>query len=176
MTAAQCRWVKAVDWNAPAAPPSAAYPARRNRFLQLVEELGACCSCCGVSGGRFVDHDHFSGMVRGLLCRVCNEKVDQCLHVGAETCQYAAYLNDPPAKGLGLTYPIKHRRRASDEERASVLGFDLMDSEAWPSGPAAWQWTVPLELSSSAAIVALRRKLQLAEPGAGRDAGRKAKM
>jgi hypothetical protein len=40
-------------------------PEMRIRSL-LIEASGRACEICGVAPGVFVDHDHFSGMVRGL--------------------------------------------------------------------------------------------------------------
>lgn len=99
-------WVGCAD-----SAPSVRYPARRERFYRLVNALGDACSCCGVCAGRVVDHNHFTGAVRGLLCLVCNNRVDQCIHPCSSDCRYARYLNDPPAKELELKYPVRHRRR-----------------------------------------------------------------
>jgi hypothetical protein len=38
---------------------------------------GGCCACCGVAANRngkrlFVDHDHVTGSVRGVICHQCN--------------------------------------------------------------------------------------------------------
>jgi hypothetical protein len=50
----------------------------------LAAQGGVCAICAGPPGGRwnrlFVDHDHETGKVRGLLCHLCNaalERVDK---------------------------------------------------------------------------------------------------
>lgn len=49
----------------------------------LLSQNGVCAICGSEPGGRwkrlFVDHDHVTGAVRGLLCHLCNtalERVD----------------------------------------------------------------------------------------------------
>jgi hypothetical protein len=46
-------------------------------FAELTESQGGVCAICGqppktASQPLFVDHDHATGDVRGLLCRTCN--------------------------------------------------------------------------------------------------------
>ncbi len=92
---------------------------------RLASRLGPRCHLCGILPGSVVDHDHFDGVVRGLLCGVCNTGLESCLHV--DRCPRAVYLNDPPAAALRLIYPsarktVKELRHA--ERRIAALGFD----------------------------------------------------
>lgn len=81
-------------------------PQMRTRRT-LIDTFGRACAICGVAPGVFVDHDHFSGLVRGLLCVDCNSRVDWCPHLRG--CIYADYLNDPPALSIALQYRGKLR-------------------------------------------------------------------
>jgi hypothetical protein len=52
--------------------------AAQYRAILIKQDAG--CAICGVSqsdkGARLsVDHDHLTGMVRGLLCRACNRSL-----------------------------------------------------------------------------------------------------
>lgn len=125
-------------------PEEFANAARRRLYSGLVHHFGSMCQSCGQRYGHVIDHDHISRLVRGLLCRVCNTWIDNCVHEDANVCLYAGYLNVPPAERLALRYPASHRVRAMDEVRRAILGFDIMESSAWPSGnPADWRWEIP---------------------------------
>ncbi len=95
------------DW-----PPYATTKTSVGRIRQTLRELaGGQCHACGVRTAVFVDHDHRTGLVRGLLCQHCNVWIDVCPHT--QGCPWAEYLNDPPATKLALPYPRKsegHRR------------------------------------------------------------------
>ena len=47
-------------------------------YSQMFDKQGGCCAICGVKEDKaprsnlFVDHDHSTGLVRGLLCHHCN--------------------------------------------------------------------------------------------------------
>lgn len=77
-------------------------PYTRARWW-FVERLGRGCAVCGGAGVGVMDHDPFTGWVRGMLCEDCNNHIDTCPHVSG--CRYADYLNDPPASHLKAEYP-----------------------------------------------------------------------
>ncbi|MEV0399508.1 endonuclease VII domain-containing protein [Actinoallomurus sp. NPDC050550] len=43
----------------------------------LVERQGGLCPICQVAAAEHVDHDHFTGDVRGILCAGCNTGMGQ---------------------------------------------------------------------------------------------------
>ncbi|MEU8924655.1 endonuclease domain-containing protein [Kitasatospora sp. NPDC048545] len=118
----------------PAAPGYLWPPVRSSSAIgllrsRLASELGHQCHLCGILPGSVVDHDHFDGLVRGLLCGVCNTGLESCLHL--DWCPRAVYLNDPPAAPLQLTYPsarksIKELRHSA--RRIAALGFDPFEN------------------------------------------------
>jgi hypothetical protein len=94
---------------------------RRERFLRgkygigvadynrmFAEQLGRCAICqCEPNRGKKtehfdVDHDHGTGVVRGLLCRRCNALVGYVEKCGAEMIVKAhAYIRDRAVARLG---------------------------------------------------------------------------
>lgn len=120
--------------------------SRQRLYDILVEDFGPVCVACGKRYGQLIDHDHVSGLIRGLVCRDCNQVVERCLHSNSAECGVANYLNAPPALDLQVRYPARHRQRAIDDVRQAILGFDIFDRSQWPSpDPAEWRWAVPDE-------------------------------
>jgi hypothetical protein len=93
---------------------------------RLVRAFGPMCGTCAEQWGTHVDHDHFTGRVRGLLCGRCNTQVDACPH--ASGCAFGDYLNDPPAARLNLRYPKSPSAERDPESRVAqkivALGAD----------------------------------------------------
>lgn len=93
-----------------------------DEYEELLLFQGGGCGICGrppKEGKRLaVDHDHNSGVVRGLLCFFCNKRV-----LGARSAEVlvktAAYVSDPPGvRVLGMRIaagrpPKKRRPRAA---------------------------------------------------------------
>jgi len=62
-----------------------------NKFL--ITQGGACAICRTTDPGRYanfcVDHDHTTGMIRGLLCQKCNQAIG-LLQDSPKNCKQAA--------------------------------------------------------------------------------------
>lgn len=137
--------------------------SRQRIYGVLVENFGTLCAACGEIYGHVIDHDHMSGLVRGLVCRDCNQAVERCLHADSTACRRAKYLNEPPAAALQLRYPARHRQRSIDVVREAILGFDIFDRDQWPSPvPADWRWTIP----EAAALIEIRNEWWRRHPNA----------
>jgi len=52
------------------------YNLTSEEFTYMVMEQGGVCAVCGlVPSALYVDHDHTTGTVRGLLCQKCNSGI-----------------------------------------------------------------------------------------------------
>ena len=88
----------------------------------LHHQNGACAGCQNPPGKTrlSIDHDHRTGLIRGLLCWRCNAAL-QALRDDAQTAyMLSVYLTDPPASHalgrtvyglLGKAMPSKKRKK-----------------------------------------------------------------
>lgn len=81
------------------------YGLRAAEYYQLLEHQSGACACCGAkknSDGRalYVDHDHATGEIRGLLCYACNTGIGALKDSVAGVQQALAYLTKTDSKPL----------------------------------------------------------------------------
>ena len=70
---------------------------------RLVREFGPACQVCGAPSELCVDHDHETGLVRGLLCLRCNTAE------GNGSRRFEDWRKNPPAAFLALYRGRGHR-------------------------------------------------------------------
>jgi hypothetical protein len=59
---------------------SAAYGITAEGYDAILASQGGRCACCGAAANRsgkrlFVDHDHQTGAIRGVICNECNRGI-----------------------------------------------------------------------------------------------------
>jgi hypothetical protein len=84
-------------------------PPRWWIWWRLYEIQAGRCAACGVYPPHCIDHDHTTGLVRGLLCRWCNSNESVAAR-GQRDCPheprcYRLYWDNPPAGGYRWLYP-----------------------------------------------------------------------
>lgn len=121
-----------LSWGWPGLRTTSSVHGRLRR--ELAQAFGAMCAACRCRPGSELDHDHFTGLLRGLVCAYCNSRLDRCLH--PDGCAYAEYLNAPPAVRIALVYPQKRRLRSTDQARIDRTGIDPFTDSAL-CGPGA---------------------------------------
>lgn len=83
------------------------YKMTVSEYDQLLESQNGCCFVCKRTpeqlGKRlFVDHNHSTGKVRGLLCPRCNSLLSAFNENVALACNAVEYLMTPPASNTPL--------------------------------------------------------------------------
>jgi hypothetical protein len=83
------------------------YGLTEAQYQQLVKIQRNSCSICSwtplIPGlGFVVDHDHNTGMIRGLLCQACNTGLGWAEKKGRFTENQQKYLQFPPFAALAL--------------------------------------------------------------------------
>lgn len=107
----------------------------RSDVERLVDTFGQRCYICSdgpTSSFIVMDHDHSTGMIRGLLCRGCNALESR----GSMDERFVTYRSNPPAAQLGIRVPYRqylgHKLQGlvvSDQRRRrSAI---RMDSALW---------------------------------------------
>ncbi|MEV0470738.1 endonuclease VII domain-containing protein [Streptomyces prunicolor] len=94
------------------------YGLEPGEYQALLDYQNGMCAICGQQR-RYrldVDHDHKTGLVRGLTCRLCNRRILPGARDDPEVLRNAAaYLENPPAlQFLGPRYHVD-TREVNDE-------------------------------------------------------------
>jgi len=90
----------------------------RDPILALHVHQDGLCAVCLRDGVLVVDHDHSTGLIRGLLCSTCNGKEGRPEY--ADSIEFVAYRRNPPAAGLRLTVTY-HKWIAANYRAAMTL-------------------------------------------------------
>jgi DNA-directed RNA polymerase subunit RPC12/RpoP len=93
------------------------YNLTLDEYRSILARQGGRCSVClkeltGISNP--VDHDHVSGVVRGILCSYCNHRIVGRARDWALMQRVADYLHNPPAVttlGVRVVPKKKPKRR-----------------------------------------------------------------
>lgn len=101
------------------------YNITLDEYDVLLDAQGGVCAICKRpprTRSLHVDHDHKTGLIRGLLCMPCNTQLLR-RHVTADRLRAAAdYLESPPSlpvlgERLGPVGPTKSRKRRGRRKR-----------------------------------------------------------
>ena len=92
------------------------YGISADDYLRILARQGGRCAICGRANGRTrrlsVDHDHKTGIVRGAICRVCNDMLGHLRDDPGRLRAAAEYLEHPPAVAvLGEVFAPRNRRK-----------------------------------------------------------------
>jgi hypothetical protein len=94
------------------------YGLRPGEYKLLYEAQGGRCAICGIGRGiskkLAVDHDHKTGIARGLCCARCNEYIGVVRDDPEAFRRGFLYLLDPPA--LRILGPRIHQDNRDDND------------------------------------------------------------
>ena len=68
-------------------------------YSEMLDRQGGGCGGCGSTDGLQIDHDHDTGVVRGLLCRDCNVALGILKDKPRRLVNLAAYVLRAPVAG-----------------------------------------------------------------------------
>ena len=94
---------------------------KRHRLYVLQEGK---CAACRKGSKLFVDHDHCTGLVRGLLCQPCNQR-EGIMNSGLVRGDYphiTAYLASPPAVTFDWMWDFPAGWTFADLDRLHKIG------------------------------------------------------
>lgn len=80
------------------------------------------CAICGTDGKLHLDHDHATGLARGLLCRSCNNREGK-----SDAPDIQTYLANPPAAGRNWLWKLPDAWTVVDTEAARQAGMTILE-------------------------------------------------
>ena len=102
----------------------------------LMEIQEGACALCPATGRLVIDHDHKTGLIRGLLCKSCNDRegrVRSSLFQTVADEAMLAYLANPPAAGRGWIYgPPEPEGPSQEEVMAALMAVKLPELPPLP--------------------------------------------
>jgi hypothetical protein len=111
---------------------------RAGKRVKLTAMQDGRCALCGAGGRLVADHDHDTGLLRGMLCRRCNIREGQCRSglFGTDDEAVRAYLEHPPAEGLGWLWDMPDWWRQADTSSCGKLGITVAEYAVQNAGAA----------------------------------------
>jgi len=61
-------------------------------YRSIVNVVGHLCECCKTKPSKFIDHNHSTGKLRGLVCNGCNHIIGLYEKYGIEMCDFTKVL------------------------------------------------------------------------------------
>lgn len=111
-------------------------PKKRRQQEDLIEHFGDRCHVCSSPHWSFIDHDHASDLVRGLVCKGCNVDLANCAHPGkgehswSPHCLLGEYMDSPPAFDIGMRDPFYGGGRAALKKYQNRMPFMRVMAES----------------------------------------------
>lgn len=112
----------------------AAYGMSVSRYREILADQGGVCAICGLKADALVvDHDHDTGVIRGLLCHKCNSALGHLQDSYFAVCRAADYLKPGQVRYPDIAVPVRTQRimrRLFMDEDAGISISILRDLQA----------------------------------------------
>ena len=111
-------------------------PKKRRQQEDLIEHFGDRCHVCSSPHWSFIDHDHASDLVRGLVCKGCNVDLANCAHPGkgehswSPHCLLGEYMDSPPAFDIDMRDPFYGGGRTALKKYQNRMPFMRVMAES----------------------------------------------
>lgn len=97
-----------------------------DEYMAIYEAQGGKCGICKRPRSDFknslaVDHNHKTGLVRGLLCMICNRALGKFLDNDDSVAAAADYISSPPSVGALMRTHYTLPGRIGTKKRALLL-------------------------------------------------------
>jgi hypothetical protein len=106
--------------------------SRVEKRAALLELQGCRCAICGADSPRCADHDHTTGLLRGMLCPACNHREGRHSSgvFAVADPAVAAYLSALPAADLGWMWDLPDWWAPTDTRAATAAGITVLEHAA----------------------------------------------
>ena len=97
-----------------------------DEYIAIYNQQNGCCGICKRPRSDFknslaVDHNHKTGLVRGLLCMVCNRALGKFLDNDGNVANAAEYIASPPSVSALRRVHYTLPGRIGTKKRAALL-------------------------------------------------------
>jgi hypothetical protein len=106
--------------------------SRAEKRAALLQRQGGQCAICKADSPRCADHDHATGLLRGMLCPACNHREGRHSSglLAVDDPAVGAYLSALPAAGLGWMWDLPDWWTPADTRAATAAGITVLEYAA----------------------------------------------
>lgn len=103
------------------------YNVSKDQFIEIYNYQNGKCATCPYEFGSiysnkiYRDHEHVSGLVRGLLCSYCNQLLGRLEQRAFNISNYISYVQRPTTNNLGLSIKVTESLHKETRKRKARI-------------------------------------------------------